>query len=44
MTTETFFEKIKSLEDNPDIVFELQMTNQFFNTATHSDFLGKRKK
>jgi len=29
MTTETFFEKIKSLEDNPDIVFELQMTNQF---------------
>jgi mRNA interferase YafQ len=29
MTTEAFFEKIKSLEDNPDIVFELQMTNQF---------------
>jgi len=29
LTTETFFKKIKSLEDNPDVVFELQITNQF---------------
>jgi len=29
MTAKAFFERIKSLEDNPNLVFELQMTNQF---------------
>ena len=29
MTAKAFFEKMKSLEDNPELVFELQMTNQF---------------
>ena len=29
MTPETFFDKIKSLEDDPCVVFELQITNQF---------------
>ena len=28
-TTKIFFEKLKSLENTPDIVFELQITNQF---------------
>jgi len=29
MTSKIFFEKLKSFEDNPNIVFELQVTNQF---------------
>jgi len=29
ITTKIFFEKLKSLESNPNIVFELQITNQF---------------
>ena len=29
MTAKAFFEKIKSLENNQDLVFELQVTNQF---------------
>ena len=29
MTVKAFFEKIKSLEENENLVFELQMTNQF---------------
>ena len=29
LTTKTFFEKIKSLEDHPNACFELQTTNQF---------------
>jgi len=29
ITAKIFFEKLKSLESNPDIVFELQITNQF---------------
>ena len=29
MTAKIFFEKLKSLGDNPNIVFELQVTNQF---------------
>jgi mRNA interferase YafQ len=29
MTTKAFFEKMKSLKDDPSIVFELQVTNQF---------------
>ena len=29
ITTKSFLEKLKSLESNPDIVFELQITNQF---------------
>ena len=29
MTAKIFFEKLKSLKDNPNIVFELQVTNQF---------------
>ena len=29
MTAKIFFEKIKSLEDDPNIVFELQITHQF---------------
>jgi mRNA interferase YafQ len=29
ITVKAFFEKVKSLEDNPELVFELQMTNQF---------------
>ena len=28
-TTKIFFKKLKSLENTPDIVFELQITNQF---------------
>jgi mRNA interferase YafQ len=29
ITVKLFFEKLKSLENNPNIVFELQITNQF---------------
>ena len=29
MTAKILFEKLKSLEDNPDIIFEVQVTNQF---------------
>jgi len=29
MTSKAFFEKIKSLENNPNLIFELQVTNQF---------------
>jgi len=29
ITAKIFFEKLKTLESNPDIVFELQITNQF---------------
>ena len=29
LTVKTFFEKIKSLENNPNVIFELQITNQF---------------
>jgi len=29
ITTKTFFEKLKSLENNQNTVFELQVTNQF---------------
>jgi len=29
ITTKVFFEKLKSLENHPNIVFELQITNQF---------------
>ena len=29
MTSKTFFGKIKSLENNPNLAFELQVTNQF---------------
>jgi len=29
ITAKIFFEKLKSLESNPDIVFELQITNHF---------------
>lgn len=29
ITAKIFFEKLKSLEDNPNLVFELQVTNQF---------------
>jgi len=29
MTSKIFFEKLKSFEGNPNIVFELQVTNQF---------------
>ena len=29
MTQKAFFEKLKSLENNPNVVFELQATNQF---------------
>jgi len=29
ITAKFFFEKLKSLENNPNIVFELQITNQF---------------
>ena len=29
MTAKIFFEALKSLEDNPNVVFELQVTNQF---------------
>ena len=29
ITAKVFFEKLKSLENNPNIVFELQITNQF---------------
>ena len=29
MTAKIFFDKLKSLENNPDIIFEVQITNQF---------------
>ena len=29
MSAKIFFEKLKSLEDNPNIIFEVQVTNQF---------------
>jgi hypothetical protein len=31
ITAKSFFEKLKSLEGNQNIVFELQITNQFKN-------------
>jgi mRNA interferase YafQ len=29
LTVKDFFAKIKALEDNPDVIFELQVTNKF---------------
>ena len=29
LTPKAFFEKIKSLEEHPNVIFELQITNQF---------------
>jgi mRNA interferase YafQ len=29
LTVKDFFSKIKALEENPDVIFELQVTNQF---------------
>jgi len=29
LTVKDFFAKIKELEENPDVIFELQVTNQF---------------
>ena len=29
LTVKDFFAKIKALEENPDVIFELQVTNQF---------------